>query len=109
MALQRHYQKNGVHASIKSIKISAKYLGLGITGGGNLTMVAIKEEINKAKPRNQKVSWLKKRNTKSRALYATGVYPQAVYGMGGVGYLPWAVRTLRISAADSGADAPSPL
>ena len=35
------------------------------------------------------------------ALYTMGVYPQAVYGMEGVGYSPWAIRTLRTMAADS--------
>ena len=34
-------------------------------------------------------------------MYTTGVYPQATYGMEGVGYCPWAIRTLRTMAAGS--------
>ena len=64
-------------------------------------MATIKERVGNARRRANKVSWLNKKNKKARALYTTGVYPQAVYGMEGVGYSPWAIRTIRAMAADS--------
>ena len=64
-------------------------------------MATIKERGVKARKRANKVSWLNNKNKKARALYTTGVYPQAVYGMEGVGYSPWSIKTIRSMAADS--------
>ena len=83
-ALQKHDKAKGVKASIKR---AAKYLGLASTGGGRRSMATIKERVGKARKRANKVSWLNKKNEKAWALYTTGVYPQAVYGIEGVGYL----------------------
>ena len=64
-------------------------------------MISIKDRIKAAKPRNNKVSWLNKKNKRARALHTTGVLPQASYGVEGTGYSPWIVRSLRTMAADS--------
>ena len=76
LALAKHYAKNGVSTSVKP---SAKYLGLGITGGVRRTTATIKDRIRSARPRNNK------KNKKARALHTTGVLPQASYGIDGIG------------------------
>ena len=92
--LSAYYATKGVHTS-------AKYLELGITGGVRRIMITIKGRVKKAKTSKYKVSRLNKENKDARALYTKGVYPQASYGMEGVGYSPWAIRTIRAMAADS--------
>ena len=83
VALSRHYATKGVQVSVKA---SAKYLGFGITGGAKRPMVTIKDRITKSQPRNKNVCWLNNKNKNARSLYTMGVYPQAVYGIEGVGY-----------------------
>ena len=97
-ALAKYYAKKGVSTSVKP---SAKYLGLGTTGGVRRTTVTIKDRIRSARPRNKKVAWLNRKNKKARALHTTGVLPQASYGMKGTGFSPWITRSLRTMAADS--------
>ena len=81
LRLAQHYAKRGISTSVKP---SAKYLGLGTTGGVRRTTVTIKDRIRSARPRNNKVAWLNKKNKKARALHTTGVLPQASYGIEGM-------------------------
>ena len=76
-------------------------LASGPHGGGRRTTVTIKDRIRSARPRNNKVAWLNKKNKRARALHTTGVLPQASYGMEGTGYSPWMTRALRTMVADS--------
>ena len=64
-------------------------------------MITIQDRIKGSKTRNKNVCWMNKINKKARALYTTGVLPQATYGMEGVGYSPDTVRPLRTMAANS--------
>ena len=57
LKLAKHYARHGVSTSVKP---SAKYLGLGTTGGVRRTTATIKDRIRSARPRNNKVAWLHK-------------------------------------------------
>ena len=82
LRLARHYATKGVSTSVKP---KANELGLGTTGGVRRTMVTIKDRIKGARPRNNKVSWLNRRNKKAWALHTRGVLSQASYGIEGKG------------------------
>ena len=96
--LAKHYAAKGVSTLVKPV---AKYLDVGTTRRVRRTMISIKDRIKAAKPRNNKLSWLNKKNKRARALHTTGVLPQASYGVEVTGYSPWIVRSLRTMAADS--------
>ena len=98
LKLAKFYAKKGVSTSVKP---KAKYLGLGTTGGARRTTASIKDRINSARTRNNKVAWLSKKNKRAKALHTTGVLPQVSYGVEGIGYAPWITRSLRTMAADS--------
>eukprot|EP00973_Karenia_brevis_P022858 3147390-Karenia_brevis.AAC.1 len=51
--------------------------------------------------RAARVSQLNKVNKRARALYNTGLWPAATYGIEGVGYTPILVNKLRTMGADA--------
>eukprot|EP00973_Karenia_brevis_P031542 4350442-Karenia_brevis.AAC.1 len=64
-------------------------------------MGIIRKRIQGARKRAQRTGQLNKANKRARALYNTGVWPAATYGLEGVGYTPTLVGTLRTMGADA--------
>ena len=69
-------------------------------GGTAGAQGSLKKRYKGTKHRANRVSWLNKKNKKARALYATGVSPQATYGAETTGFSPKMVDYVKTMGAD---------
>eukprot|EP00973_Karenia_brevis_P074750 10388268-Karenia_brevis.AAC.1 len=66
----------------KTLRVT-RDLGLDYTGGNRRATGTIRKRIAQARIRANRVGQLNKINKRARALYNTGVWPAATYGMEG--------------------------
>ena len=79
---------------------SAPDLGVEAGGGHRRYTGVIRTRYGGTRARSHRAAWLNKKNKKARALYSTGVFPQATYGGETRGYYPQMVNAVRTMAAD---------
>ena len=91
-------KKGGIHTKVAK---AAKDLGIGRSGGHRRTMIGIIHRKKAAKLRASRVTYLTSKDKRAKALYGTGVLPQATYGAETTGYSPTFVTELRTMAADA--------
>eukprot|EP00973_Karenia_brevis_P085812 11903837-Karenia_brevis.AAC.1 len=61
----------------------------------------IRKRIAQARLRAHRVGQLNKVNKRAKALYNTGVWPAATYGIEGIGYSPTLVNQIRTMGANA--------
>eukprot|EP00973_Karenia_brevis_P046088 6384399-Karenia_brevis.AAC.2 len=76
-------------------------LRLDYTGGDRRATGTLSKRVAQARIRAQRAGQLNKVNKRAKALYNTGVWPAATYGMEGVRYTPTIVNQIRTMGANA--------
>ena len=79
---------------------SAPDLGVEAAGGHRRATGAIRSRYGGTKGRAERAAWLNKKNKRARALYGTGIYPQATYGGETCGFYPQMGACIRTMGDD---------
>eukprot|EP00973_Karenia_brevis_P066937 9307080-Karenia_brevis.AAC.1 len=95
---QNHLTKISLKAKAPRV---ARDLGLDYTGSNKRATGTIRKRICNARIRADRVGQLNKVNKRAKALYNTGVWPTATYGVEGIGYTPTTVGQIRIMGVKS--------